>query len=94
MTHLEANGNGIFSIEPLSGQLALKRLELDSNWIADVGPLAGLQDLGVLYVRHNRIDDFSPLNPLIERGLQVIGVSDQLRAIMERPRELRAEDGY
>ena len=82
---LAANDNGLFRLDPLSGLLALERLELDSNWITSVAPLAGLNQLSVLQVRHNRIYDFTPLDPLVEQGLQVIGVSEQLRAIMKRP---------
>ena len=82
---LAANDNGLFRLDPLSGLLALKRLELDSNWLTSVAPLAGLNQLSVLQLRHNRIYDFTPLAPLVERGLEVIGVSEQLRAIMKRP---------
>ena len=91
---LAANDNRLFQLDPLSGLLALERLELDSNWLASVAPLAGLGNLSVLYVRHNRIYDFTPLDPLIERGLQVIGVTEQLRAIMKRPLEERPAGEY
>ena len=84
LTLLAANDNRFFRLDPLSGLLALERLELDSNWITSVAPLAGLYQLSVLQVRHNRIYDFTPLDPLVERGLVVIGVSEQLRAIMKR----------
>ena len=82
---LAANDNRLFRLDPLSGLLALERLELDSNWLTSVAPLAGLNQLSVLQVGHNRIYDFTPLDPLVEQGLQVIGASEQLRAIMKRP---------
>ena len=82
---LAANDNRLFRLDPLSGLLALERLELDSNWLTSVAPLAGLNQLSVLQVRHNRIYDFTPLDPLVEQGLQVIGASEQLRAIMKPP---------
>ena len=91
---LAANDNRLFRLDPLSGLLALERLELDSNWLASVAPLAGLGNLSVLFVRHNRIYDFTPLDPLIERGLLVIGVTEQLRAIMKRPLEERPAGEY
>ena len=82
---LAANDNRLFRLDPVSGLLALERLELDSNWLTSVAPLAGLNQLSVLQLRHNRIYDFTPLDPLVERGLEVIGASEQLRAIMKHP---------
>ena len=92
LAHVEAALDATLTEDNIASEM--ERLELNSNWIANVVPLAGLQNLQIVYVRHNRIEDFSPLTPLIERGLEVIGVSDQLRAIMKRPRELRAEDAF
>ena len=80
---LAANKNRIVRVDPLAGLLALQRLELEFNRIADLAPLGGLEALSRLHLRHNRIEDFSPLHPLIADGLQVFGMFEQLRAIME-----------
>ncbi len=94
LTHLAANQNRIVRLDPLSGLLALERLELDANWVADLAPLAGLNALSRLNIRNNRIDDFSPLHPLIANGLEIVGLADQLRAIMERPPERTSQDDF
>lgn len=77
---LKANDNGIAWLDPLITLRALERLELNANRINDVVPLASLSELSLLRIRHNRIEDFSPLFALIDGDLEIIGMSDQLRA--------------
>lgn len=80
---LKANDNRITRLDPLIALRALERLELNANRINDVGPLASLSELSLLRIRQNRIEDFSPLYGLINDDLEIVGMSDQLRA--DRP---------
>lgn len=73
LRELHLPNNEITNISPLSSLKGLTRLSLNQNEIVDVSPLAALHNLIFLNIDNNNITNFLPLNPLIRRGVVIIG---------------------
>ena len=73
LRELHLANNDITDISPLASLTGLTRLSLNENEITDVSPLAALHSLRFINLENNQILDFSPLNPLIRRGVVIIG---------------------